>query len=68
MACLASIIAMMIMLFYDTILSDRLLEEGISEDAIGKISFFLSIFHRIRDGFKLPCLRFFNTVCGLALK
>jgi len=37
MACLSSIIAMIIMMFYQSILSDRLIEEGISEDVVGKI-------------------------------
>ncbi len=35
MACVSSIIAMIIMLFYDTIYADRLIEIGVSKNLVG---------------------------------
>jgi len=67
MACLSSIIAMIIMLFYDTILTDRLIQEGISIDVVGKIASVLKCC-RICYGVKLSCLCVFHTFYRMVSK
>jgi MFS family permease len=65
MACLSSIFAMVIMLFYDTILSDQLIEIGVSKDLVGNI-WCLLILYRLHIRYQLLRIHDINTVRGIS--
>jgi len=63
MACVSSIMAMVIMLFYDTIYSDRLIEIGVSEHLVGNLVFLFNNLNRLHNGSWLSIVHTINT-CG----